>query len=423
MDAIPQIILWFLLVVCLVLSAFFSGSETALMTLNRYRLKHLVAQGHRGARKAQQLLNRPDRLLGLILLGNNLVNNFASALATLLVLQLYGESSLALGIALLTVVMLVTSEVAPKTLGALYPERLAFRAAYVYIPLQRLLYPLVWGLNFLANGFLRLLGVSPQIGTQQHLSREELRTVMLEAGSLMAKPHQDILLRVLDLELATVEDVMIPRHTIEALDVNDLPPDLGQRLAQLPYNRIPIYEGQLELIRGILPVRQALQLLATQQECTREMLERLLLPAVFVAANTPIHKQLLRFRESQQRLGLVVDEYGAILGLITLGDILEAIVGEFTDAQTAPQRPKLQADGSVLVPGQISIRELNRSLQLDLPTQGPRTLNGLILEYLEDIPTHPVGIRLSGYALDIVETSPHAIVRVRLYPQLPRRED
>ncbi len=423
MESIHSSILLILLVLCLILSAFFSGSETALMTMNRYRLKHLAAQGHRGARKAQQLLSRPDRLLGLILLGNNLVNNFASALATLLVIQFYGEGSLALGIALLTVIMLITSEVAPKTLGALYPDRLALPAAHVYVPLQRFLHPVIWSLNLIANGLLRLLGLPPQPGTQQTLSREELRSVMLEAGSLIAKPHQEILLRVLDLEQATVEDVMVPRLAIEALDLNQLPKHLSQRLAQLPYSRIPVYEDQLEHIRGILPVRKALQHLSSQTEITRESIEAQLIPAVFAAPNTLIYNQLLRFREQKQRMGLVVDEYGALLGLITLGDILEEMVGEFTDAQTAEQPLEKQADGSVVVSAQCSVRELNRRLRLELPLGGPRTLNGLILEYLEDIPTSKLGLRLAGYALEIVEISPQAIVRVRLHVQLPRLLD
>jgi Mg2+/Co2+ transporter CorB len=367
------------------------------------------------------LLDQPDRLLGLILLGNNLVNNFASALVTILVIQLYGESSLALGITALTVLMLITSEVAPKTLGALYPERLALPAAYVYTPLLRVTYPLVWGLNLAANGLLRLFGVQVHHGNQQSLSREELRTVMLEAGALIAKPHQDILLRVLDLELATVEDVMVPWQAIEALDLSDPPAQLSAQLARLPYSRVPVYEGQPDQVRGILPLRLALQALHGQQECTREWLEGLLEPAIFVTANTPLHKQLLRFRESTQRLGLVVDEYGDLLGLITLGDILEAVVGEFTNAQ-AQRALQPQADGSVIVSGQISLRELNRLLHLHFPVHGPRTLNGLILDHLEDIPNSPVGLRLAGYALDIVATEPHTVLQVRLYPQVARLE-
>jgi len=415
-NEVPLSVLFTALAVLLVLSGFFSGSETGLMAINRYRLRHLARQGHKGAQRVLRLLERPDRLIGLILLGNNLVNILASSLTTLIALRLGGEGAIALGAGLLTLVILIFSEVAPKTLAALHPERVAFPAAFVYEYLLRLIFPLVLLVNALANGVLRLLGVHPgESGQGQALSTEELRTVLHEAGALIPKRHQEMLLSILELEEVTVNDIMVPRGEIVGIDLED---DLEAIMAQLTHSqhtRLPVYRENIDQVEGFLHVRNALPLLA-RGELSKEALRRILREPYFIPEATPLNTQLLNFQRQRRRIGLVVDEYGDIQGLVTLEDILEEIVGEFTTSPELSPEVIPQEDGSYLVDAGMNIREVNRMLGWKLPTDGPKTLNGLILEYLEHIPEPGTSLRIDGYPIEIVKTQGNAVKTVRIHP-------
>lgn len=418
MNDIPLGALIGALVFLIFLAAFFSGSETGLLTLNRYRLRHLVKIKHRGAIHAQALLQRTDRLIGLLLLGNNFANNLATAIATVIGLQLLGEAGAAIAVGVLTIVGMIFAEVAPKTLAALYPERVAFPAAYVLRPLIKLLYPVVWLVSALSNGVLKLLGVSVGASERNHLSYEELRSVVNEAGALIPQRHQRMLLSILDLEKITVEDIMVPRNEIVGLDLND---DWEQILAQLTssqHTRLLVYRDGIDNVVGILHLREALRMMS-REDFNKEALMEVMKEPYFVPEGTPLNTQLLNFQRQKRRIGLVVNEYGDIQGLVTLEDILEEIVGEFTsDPYATVSDVYPQADGTYLVDGSTNIRDLNRMMRWDLPTDGPKTLNGLILEYLETIPAPGTSLRLAGYPIDIIQTTENAVKMVKVNPEL-----
>ncbi len=422
MDDLPIGGLFGALFVLILLSAFFSGSETALMTLNRYRLRHQAEQGHRAARMAERLLQRPDRLIGLILLGNNFVNILASSLATVLAIRLGGEGAIPLAAGLLTLVILIFSEVAPKTLAALHPERLAFPAAWVYVPLLKVSYPLVALVNFFANTVLKLLRVYPEASSKDALSKEELRTVVNEAGALISQRHQKMLLAILDLEKATVDDIMIPRQEIDGIDLEAPWDELLEDLREMPYAQALVYRGSIDRVVGFIHARHLMQALMSG-ELTPEKLESLIQPPYFIPEGTPLHVQLVKFQKSKQRVGLVVDEYGDVLGLVTVSDLVEQIVGEFTSDPTdriADVTP--QEDGSYLVSGAANVRELVRSFGWDLPTDGPRTFNGLILEQLESIPEPGTSLLINGYPVEVLQTQDNAVKTARFVPRKqPRR--
>lgn len=426
MNDIPIGALFGTLLLLIFLSAFFSGSETALMTLNRYRLRHLADQGHRRAMLASRLLKRPDRLIGLILLGNNFVNILASQISALIALRLGGESAMAIAAIILTLVILIFAEVTPKTLAALHPERLAFPAALVYTPLLIICYPLVWVINAIANRILRLAGVSPEDAGDQPLSREELRSVVMETGAMIPQKHQKMLLSILDLEKTTVEDIMIPRHEIGGIDLQDPIEEVIQQVENSHYTRLPVFEGSIDHVIGTAHVRHAMHAL-TQENLTKDMLRNICRPPYFIPAGTPLNRQLLNFQRQKRRLGLVVDEYGDVLGLVTLEDLLEEIVGEFTtDPSDELSDVQPQEDGSFLVDGGASVRDLVRTMHWDLPTDGPKTLNGLIIEYLETIPEAGTSLLLSGYPTDIIQTKGNAVKTVRFHPaqrQIQSSED
>ena len=404
------------LVLMLVLSAFFSGSETALMTLNRYRMRHLARAGHRGAILAERLLRQPDRLIGLILLGNNLANVTASMLNTLIALRLFGEDTLAIATGILTLLILIFSEVAPKTLAALRPELLAYPAAFVYWPLLKVTYPLVWSVNFIANGLLWLCGVRTSSAGGQDLNAEELRTVLMEAGAMIPKRHQKMLLSILDLQKATVEDIMVPRNEISGIDISDSWEEILSQLRSSQHTRLPVYEESIDSIIGMVHLRRILNRLALGK-LDKESLVEMTRECYFVPEATPLNTCLLNFQRQQRRIGLVVDEYGDIQGLVTLEDILEEIVGEFTtDPAQRAKHVFMDTDSSYLVDGTVTIRSLNRSMGWKLPSTGPKTLNGLILEYLETIPQTGAKLRLNGYDIEIAETKANAVKTVRIRP-------
>ncbi|QIK36759.1 HlyC/CorC family transporter [Caldichromatium japonicum] len=404
------------LLVLIALSGFFSGSETALLTFNRYRLKHLAERGHRGAHLAQRLIERPDRLIGLILLGNNFVNIMASSLATVIAIEVGGEAVIGIAAGLLTLVILIFSEVAPKTYATLHPERLAFAAAYVYTPLLKLLYPIVWLVNLFANSLLRLAGVIHQGAPPTDLSREELRTVVSEAGAMIPERSRSMLLAILDLENATVEDIMIPRHEIEGINLEDSEDEIIQTLRLTSYTRLPLYEGSIDNVIGLLHARNALHVLLNHG-LNKEALRAIAREPYFVPEGTRLYQQMLNFQRARQQIGLVVDEYGDIQGLITMTDLLEEIVGEFTtDPADRISEIHRAEDGSALVDAAISVRELNRALHLDLPTDGPKTLNGWLLEYLETIPEPGTSIRVGDHALEVVQTADSGVKTVKIVP-------
>ncbi|MDC9725188.1 MAG: HlyC/CorC family transporter [Gammaproteobacteria bacterium] len=407
-------LLFLVLFILLLLSAFFSSSETALMSLNRYRLRHLESEGHAGATRASQLLERPDRLIGLILLGNNFVNIFASAIATIIGVKLYGENGVLIAGSVLTLIVLLFAEVTPKTLAALHPERVAFPASFILKPLLFILYPLVWFINIITNRLLGFLGVSPEESSNAAINTEELRIALMEVGSLIPNRHKKMLVSILDLEKMTVNDVMVPRNEVEGLDINAAFPEIIKQLSYCSNTRLPVYTDSMDNIIGILHVRKALHLLA-ENNLTKETLNGIIKQGYFVPENTPLNTQLIQFQRHRRRTGLVVDEYGDILGLITLEDIFREIVGEFTaDLIDEDKDIHPQEDGSYLINGSANIREINRNNHWNLPTDGPKTINGLILEFLESIPDPGVSLRIENYVIEVIQTSNNTIKTVRI---------
>ena len=423
MDDTPLSVLLAALFLLILLSAFFSGSETGLMTINRYRLRNLAEKKHPGAMRTHRLLQRQDRLIGLILLGNNIVNIFASMLMTLIALRIYNDAGFifAAGI-VLTIVILLFAEVTPKTLAALHPERIAFPAAYVYTPLLKLLYPVVWVVNLIANGLLRLLGVSPDESSGIALTQEELRTVVMEAGALIPKRHQSMLLNLIDLEKVTVEDIMVPRNEVTAIDIDDDWETITRTLTDSQYTRMPLYRENIDNVIGILHMRDVLPHLY-RGELDHASLERIAREAYFIPVSTSLNRQLLNFQRQRKRIGFAIDEYGDIQGLVTLEDILEEIVGEFTsDPLGRFEDIQPQDDGSWLVDGTCSIRNLNSALGMSLSIEGPKTLNGYITETLEMIPVTNTSLLIDRHPVDILQVKENMVKTVRIHPPLEDRE-
>lgn len=422
MNDIPLSFLWIALGVLLLMSAFFSSSETGLLSLNRYRLRHLVKKKQRGAALAEQLLTRPDRLIGMILIGNNFVNTFAAAIATILAIRLWGENSIALASALLTLVVLVVGEVTPKTLAALRPERVAFNAVYVLKPLMTLLYPLVWLMNTVCNGLLRAIGVSPEEAGPDHLSREELRTLVNESGAALPKRHKSMMLGILDLENVTVDDILIPKHEVAGIDLDQEVDDIIQILRAAQHTRLPLYKSDLNAPVGVLHLRKVSRLLMDNELNKAKILQQAAEP-YFVPEGTPLHVQLVNFQKSRHRLGFVVDEYGDVQGIVTLEDILEEIVGEFTTdfAATSSQDIHPQDDGSYIIDGLATIRDINKALKWNLPAKGPKTLNGLITEHLEHIPEHNLCVQIGYYRIETVHIRDNRVQTARVISTRPSR--
>lgn len=422
MDEIPLWVLTTALIFLIMLSGFFSGSETGLMSLNRYRLRHLADKKNKGAIRAQRLLNKPEQLIGLILLGNNFVNILASAIATIIGLRLFGEAGIAIATGILTFVVLVFAEVTPKTIAALHPFKFALPSAFILEPLLKILYPVVWIINRITGGIFKLLGLKVEDSTNMHLNREELRVVVNEAGNLIPQRHQKMLLSILDLEKATVEDIMIPRNEIVGIDINDDWDDIVTQITESQHTRLPVFEDDIDHVIGLVHLRRAIRLFK-QEDAGKEAFRELVRDAYFVPEGVPLNTQLLKFQKERRRIGLVVNEYGEIEGLITLEDILEEIVGEFTTDPAANSKEiHLQDDGTYLVDGSISVRDLNRIFEWDLPTEGPKTLNGMILEYLEQIPDPGTSLLLESYPIEIVHSGKHAVKTVLIDPRFKKRK-
>jgi Mg2+/Co2+ transporter CorB len=404
-----------LLVFLLLCSAFFSSSETGMLSLNRYRLRHQAKEGHKGARRASSLLAHPDRLLGTILVGNNFVNILASSIATVLAMQLWGEAGIAIATIGLTIVLLVFGEITPKTLAALRPEIIAYPVSLPLLMLQKVLYPLVALLGWVSNGLLRLLGVDLSNKGNDSLSTEELRSVVRESGSDLPLNRQSMLLGILDLERVTVDDIMIPRNEVTGIDLDD---DLEAIISQLrttPHTRLPVFCNDINQIEGIVHMRQIARLLSHDQ-LTKESLLAACTEPYFVPENTPLSTQLLNFQKQKRRIGIVVDEYGDVRGVVTLEDILEEIVGEFSN-QDALRSPDIhpQDDGTLVIDGAAYIREVNRALDWQLPCDGPKTLNGLITEALEHIPDSGICLQIGDYRLEILQAADNRVKSVRAW--------
>ena len=418
MDNISTEMLFGILAVLIFISAYFSGSETGLMSLNRYRLRHLEQKNHKGAKRVAKLLARPDRLIGLILIGNNLVNIAASAIATIIGLRLFGDMGVLIATIALTLVILIFAEVTPKTLAALYPEKVAFPSSILLKFLLKLLFPLVIVVNWITNGILMLIGINAEQRDQHGLSSEELRTVVNEAGALLSGRDKDMLVSILELENVSVEDIMIPRSELVSIDVNDDWKKIQKQLTHSYHTRVLLYRDNIDDVVGYIHVKDALKLLSKNQ-FTKATLLRAVRELYFIPEGTPLNVQLLKFQAAKERLGLVVDEYGDIQGLVTLEDILEEIVGDFTTTMTPTpsEEVHLQPDGSYLVDGSATIRDINKEMSWELPADGPKTLNGLIVEYLEDIPQNNLSVRISGYPIEIIEVSDNMIKSVRVMPE------
>jgi Mg2+/Co2+ transporter CorB len=407
----PIGMLFGILAAMLILSAFFSGSETALMALNRYRLRHLVKLKHKGAIKAQRLLQRPDRLLGMILLGNIFVNTAAASVATIIAIRLYPEHESAVLIAdgILILVTLIFSEATPKTYAAVKPETIAFPSAWVYVPLLKLFYPIIEFVNIFVGLLLRLLRVDVKKHSLETLSKDELKVVIAEAESIMPHRYQKMLMGILDLESATVEDIMTPRNEIVGIDLEMPIENIIIQIKSSPHTRLPVYKKSVDRIMGFLHLRKVL-ILINQEDFNKEMIVSLLSKPVFIPDTTPVHSQMLAFKTEKIRIGLVVDEYGDVHGLVTMDDLLQEIVGEIITDDTMV---RVQGDGCYLVDANITVRELNRFMQWELPTEGPKTLNGLIIEFMETIPEAGTSIKLHGYPLEIIKCDDKAVKLVK----------
>jgi Mg2+/Co2+ transporter CorB len=390
------------------------------MDLYRYRLKNLAKKNHQGAKLTQALLARPDRLIGLILIGNNFVNILAASIATLICVRVWGDYGYAIATSGLTIIILVFAEITPKTLAALHPEKIAFPASYILTPLYKLLFPLIWLVIKLTNGLLKLLGVNTDEVRDHSVNSEELKIIVNEAGGLIPKSHQTMLTSILDLEKITVEDIMIPRAEVTGIDIEEDIDHVIEQIRSASHTRMPLFKGDIDQFVGFLHAKQVIKLLTLPDEAlTLDMILTASSNVDFIPETTPLNTQLLNFQKNKSRIGLVVDEYGDIQGLVTLEDILEEIVGEFTTDLSANSKDiQLEKNGSIIIDGSATIREINRTLNWSLPTDGAKTLNGIILDYMESIPRAGTGLRLAGYPMEILQIKSNMVKTIRVWPDL-----
>ncbi len=416
MDTISLNMLFGILVFLIFVSGFFSGSETGLMSLNRYRLRNLANKNNKGAQKAQRLLEKPERIIGMILLGNNFVNILAATIASIIGIRLLDDAGPWVSTFVLTGVILIFAEVTPKTLAALHPEKYALPSAYILEPLLKILMPFVWLINKITRALFRLMGVSAQQQSTTSLSSDEIRIVVNEASSMIPAQHQRMLLSILDLEKVSVEDIMVPRNEVAGIDIEDDWATIQKQLANSQHTRLPVYAGDIDHIIGIIHVRNVINLFQSE-EGSKDSLREIIREAYFVPISTQLHTQLLNFQKEKRRIALVVNEYGDIQGLVTLEDILEEIVGEFTTDPAASIKDVHQMeDGTFLVNGSASIRDLNKLLNWTLPTDGPKTINGLIIEYLEHIPDPGTSMLIADHPMEIVHTTRNTVKTVHIDP-------
>ncbi len=385
-----------------------------MMSLNRYRLRHMVKNKHPGATRASLLLSRPDRLIGVILIGNNLVNIAAASIATVLAVRLWGDAGVAISTLGLTLIILIFAEVTPKTLAALHPERVAFPAAVILKPLLIILYPAVWLVNGITNGLLKLLGVKSDGQNQDHISSEELRTIVNEAGALIPQRNQSMLLGILELEEVTVQDIMIPRNEAIGIDLEDDLDTILELISDSEHTRLPVYKGDINQVVGILHLRNMARVMKSGEPSKAALLQEAKEP-YFIPESTPLQTQLLNFQKEGKRIGLVVDEYGDIQGLCTLEDILEEIVGELSDSRKVENQDiHPQDDGTFFIDGSATMRDINKAMDWDMPVDGPKTLNGLITETLEFIPDSNVCLDINGYRIETIQIQENLIKMARV---------
>jgi Mg2+/Co2+ transporter CorB len=401
----------------IILSGFFSMAETSLMSVNRYRLRHKARLKKRYAITILKLLKRPDRLLGMILIGNNLSNIVASSLATYLALKLWGEEAVVITTTVLTFVVLVFAEVAPKTLAVLYPEQVAKFVVFPVYYLLKPFKPLVWSINILANGLLLLFNIRVGNKTLEPLSREELRSVVYDTTGKMSRQYQSMLLGILDLNKVRVDDVMIPRHEIIGIDINLPWNSIENQLASSAHDWLPVYREDINQLLGLVHLRELTARLLVGKPYDKELLQKKLKEPYFVPEGTPLHTQLQNFQRLRKRLAFIVDEYGEIRGLLTVEDILQEIVGEFTTGVAAMSRVEEQSDGSYLVDGSTTIRELNRETDCQFSTRGPRTLSGMIIEHLEAMPHRGTCVRIAGYPIEIIKVKENRVDVAQIFPR------
>ena len=400
----------------IIASAYFSSSETGMMSLNRYRLRHLARTNHAGAKRASKLLETPDKLIGVILIGNNFVNFLAASIATSIAIAVFGDPSPILTAVVLTLVVLIFAEVTPKTIAALYPEKVAYPSSLLLALLLKLLYPVVWIVNVVSNALVRLLGFSSEAsGNENQLTPDELRTVVYESGGRIPRRRHGMLMNILDLERVTVDDILVPRHELVGIDIEDDLNDILLQISSAQHTRLPVYKHDIDNIVGVLHLRSTGKLIGIEELNKSALLQETAEP-YFIPENTPLHTQLFNFQQKKERMAVVVDEYGAVKGIITLEDILEEIVGEFTtDLAASSKDIHPQDDGSFLIDGSASVRDINRVLSWDLDSTGAKTLNGLLTESLESIPDSSVCINLEGYYAEIVQVKDNVIKTVKMW--------
>ncbi|CBJ82390.1 conserved hypothetical protein; putative membrane protein [Xenorhabdus bovienii str. Jollieti] len=418
MENVSTSTLIIILVIMVIISAYFSASETSMMTINRYRLRHLAKQGSRPARRVESLLRRPDRLISLILIGNNLINILASSLATIVGMRLYQDAGVAIATGILTFVILVFAEVMPKTIAALYPEKVAFPSSFLLRPLEKIMLPLVWAFNKISLLLMRCLGIKTFDIRSDAVSKDELRTIVNESNTNLSRRNQDMLISILDLEKVTVADIMVPRNEIVGIDINDDWKSVMRQLTHSPHGRIVLYRDSLDDAIGMLRVREAYRLMMEKKAFTKRNLIKAADKIYFIPVSIPLNTQLINFQRNKQKAGLIVDEYGDIQGLVTVEDILEEIVGDFTTSMspTLAEEVMPQSDGTVLVDGTANIRELNKVFGWALPADGPRTMNGMILEELGEIPELNAQVQINKYNFEILSVHGNVIKQVRVTP-------
>ena len=421
MDTVPlwvQLLALFALICC---SAFFSISETALMALNRHRVKHLARRGSRLAQTTLWLLDHTDRMLSLILIANTLINAMATALITALAISAFGNNETVITVAtgVVAFLLIVFAEITPKVIGATYPERIALPASFVIKPLMALGKPVIWFVNLFVRALLKIMRIKTGSNARdQRISPEELRSMVLEGGNFIPLKHKSILLNLFDLERVTVEDVMTPRAQIESLNLSVPIEEIKHQLATCYHNKLLVHDGEINQIIGILHVRKAMALLTQEDELTTEHFRALLTTPYFIPAETDLFTQLQYFQENHERLGVIVDEYGELQGLVTLDDIIEEMVGEFTTSTPGANRAdqfNWDKQGECLLEGSTSLRDINKRLALDFPLDGPKTLNGLLLEILQDIPEASVSVKIGDCVIEIVQVQNQSIKTVKLF--------
>lgn len=409
--------------VLILCSAFFSSSETGMIALNRYRLRHLAKDKQHSAMLASALLEKPDRLIGVILFGNNVVNFIAAAIGTIIGFRLLGNYGAAISPFVIAIIFIIFAEMTPKTFAVFHPERVAFHAVYILQPLLYICYPIVYLLNKISNSLLLPFGINTENAEQSSLSQDEFRSIVYEAGASISSNHQDMLLNIMDMDKVTVGDIMVTRNEMVGINLNDSTTDILEQLSHCKHTRLLVYHGDIDNIIGMLHTRRILRILNNQNEFNTEELKQLCDEPYYLLKGTSLYTQMLKFQQDKQRTGLIVDEYGVLQGMVTLDDILEEIIGEFTtNLQTFNQNIQLQEDNSYIINGSTTIRDINKRLGWQLSTDGPKTINGFILKYLEDIPEADTSLRIKNHTFEITQVVDNAIKKVKVFPLVDSAE-